>query len=289
MIVGGKKGAVIQNIKSAAGEGDWNRKVEPGDAVLEPEQRKAVVYEFLKRRNTFSYRACNGCARLIRDSVGWTQNLDTQIAGMENLSGVEGGAIITSNHFNPLDSTIIRKMVKKTGRNRLYTVSQDVNFAAPGLVGFLLYYADTLPVTSDANYMEEEFQPLLQSLLDRKQWVLIYPEQEMWFNYRKPRPPKRGAYYYAAKCQVPVVSCFVEMREKKRRDNDEFYQVQYILHVLPPIYPEPGKSVRENSARMMNADYEQKKQIYESVYQKELDSGFSLEDIAGWIPKREDS
>lgn len=40
MIVGGKKGAVIQNIKSAAGEGDWNRKVEPGDAVLEPEQKK---------------------------------------------------------------------------------------------------------------------------------------------------------------------------------------------------------------------------------------------------------
>lgn len=285
MIVGGKKEAVIRNIQCAADAGDWNRKVELGDARLEADERKAIAYEFLEKRKTLSYRACNGCARLVRNSVGWTQNRDTQIIGMENLSGITGGAIITSNHFNPLDSTIIRKMVKRTGRNRFYTVSQDTNFAAPGLVGFLLYYADTLPVTSDPHYMEDEFLPLIQSLFMQKQWVLIYPEQEMWFNYRKPRPPKRGAYYYAARCQVPVVSCFVELREKKRRDNDEFYQVQYILHVLPPIYPEPEKSVRENSVRLMETDYAQKKQTYEKVYQKEAASGFSLEDIAGWSPK----
>lgn len=287
MIIGGKKADVVRNIQKAAEAGDWHRKVELGDAVLEPARKKEIVCQFLERRDTLSYRAGNVCARLIRDSVGWAQNRDTQILGMENLSDITGGAIITSNHFNPLDSTIIRKMAKRTGRSRLYTVSQDTNFAAPGLIGFLLYYTDTIPVTDDAHYMENRFLPLLQSLFDQKQWVLIYPEQEMWFNYRRPRPPKRGAYYYAARCGVPVISCFVEMREKKHRDNEEFYQVQYVLHVLPAVYPEPGKSVRENSFRMMQADDAQKKQMYEAVYHKKLTSVFSWADIAGWIPETE--
>ena len=39
-------------------------------------------------------------------------------------------------------------------------------------------------------------------------WVLIYPEQEMWFNYRKPRPPKRGSYFYAAEAEVPIILVF---------------------------------------------------------------------------------
>ena len=45
-------------------------------------------------------------------------------------------------------------------------------------------------------------------------------EQEMWFNYRKPRPPKRGAYYYAAKFNVPIVSFFVEIRDMDEKENE---------------------------------------------------------------------
>lgn len=75
---------------------------------------------------------------------------------------------MTSNHFSPLDSTIIRKLAKKTGRRRLYTVSQDTNFAVPGMIGFFLYYADTIPITSDSHYTKEAFLPLLRSLLGKK-------------------------------------------------------------------------------------------------------------------------
>ena len=113
--------------------------------------------------------------------------------------------------------------------------------------------------------------------------MLIYPEQEMWFNYRKPRPPKRGAYYFAAKCGVPVISCFTEMTELDERDNEQFKKVRYILHVLPPIYPEKGLTVRENSLKMMERDYEQKKRAYESAYGKPLSYEFSKKDIAGFV------
>ena len=150
-------------------------------------------------------------------------------------------------------------------------------------MGFLLYNADTIPITQDPHYQKNAFIPLLKRLFKRKQWVLIYPEQEMWFNYRKPRPPKRGAYYFAAKCGVPVISCFTEMTELDERDNEQFKKVRYILHVLPPIYPEKGLTVRENSLKMMERDYEQKKRAYESAYGKPLSYEFSKKDIAGFV------
>lgn len=284
MIIGGEKSPVIQNIRQAIADNDLNRKVELGDPALSAAQRRDVSMRCIQRMGTPTYHLRNFCARTMEDMVGWTQNLDTQIVGLEHLKGVPGGAIVTSNHFSPLDSTIIRKLAKKTGRRRLYTVSQDTNFAVPGIIGFFLYYADTIPITSDSHYTKEAFLPLLRSLLDQKQWVLIYPEQEMWFHYRKPRPPKRGAYYYAAQCGAPVISCFVEMRERDKRDNAEFRKVRHTLHILPPIYPEAGKSPRENSIRMMQTDYLQKKQAYEEIYGQPLSYAFQEQDIAGWMP-----
>ena len=55
------------------------------------------------------------------------------------------------------------------------------------------------------------------------------------------------------------------------------------MHALPPIYPEPELTTRENSFRMMEKDYEQKKQAYEEAYDKKLDYVFEDGDIAGWV------
>ena len=38
-----------------------------------------------------------------------------EVKGIENLEKVKTGAIITSNHFNPIDTTIIQKLIKKLG------------------------------------------------------------------------------------------------------------------------------------------------------------------------------
>ena len=120
-------------------------------------------------------------------------------------------------------------------------------------------------------------------MLRKKRWILIYPEQEMWFNYRKPRNPKRVAYYYTAKNNVPIVPLFVEIQNLDEKETEEFYKVKYVVHALPPIYPEPELATGENSFRMMEKDYEQKKQAYEEAYGKKLDYSFEDGDIAGWV------
>ena len=283
MIIGGSKKKVVANIKNAADNGRLNDKVEIGDPELDNTRRKKLLGKYVKQRNESPYHYRNWLARRIVDFVTFGVNVNTKVVGADKIKHIKSGAIITSNHFNPVDTTIIRYGIKKARRYRMFIVSQDTNFAMKGFLGFLMRYADEIPVSKDKDYMERHFYRTLNNLLvNKKEYILIYPEQEMWFNYRKPRPPKRGAYFYAAKFNVPIISCFVEMRDMDKDDTEEFKRVKYVLHILDPIYPDPEKSERDNSFDMMKKDYEQKKEAYEQIYKRPLDYAFSDSDIAGW-------
>ena len=283
MIIGGSKKEVVANIKNAADNGRFNDKVEIGDPELDRTRRKKLLGNYVKQRNEIPYHYRNWLARRIVDFITFGVNANTKVVGAEKIKHIKSGAIITSNHFNPVDTTIIRYGIKKARRYRMFIVSQDTNFAMKGFLGFLMRYADEIPVSKDKDYMERHFYRTLNNLLvNKKEYILIYPEQEMWFNYRKPRPPKRGAYFYAAKFNVPIISCFVEMKDMDKDDTEEFKRVKYVLHILDPIYPDPEKSERDNSFDMMKKDYEQKKAAYEQIYKRPLDYAFSDSDIAGW-------
>ena len=282
MIIGKNKQAVIENIQRAVQEKQFHRKVEVDDPGLSVREEQRILRQFPHRVRTAAYRRKNWAARKLVDTVTRKVNKNTEFTGLEHLKNIRTGAVVTSNHFNPLDNTAIRSALRRTGKKRLYIVSQAGNFAMKGLIGFVMNYADTIPLGSDREYMSGAFEDTLKKLLRNGKYVLIYPEQEMWFNYRKPRPLKRGAYYYAARFCVPVISCFVEMVEIKEKESGEFNKVRYVVHILPPIFPDPQKSVRENSVNMMNKDYEQKRQAYEKAYGRKLTYDFEPGDIAGW-------
>ena len=283
MIIGGSKKEVVANIKNAADNGRFNDKVDIGDPELDSTRRNKLLGKYVKQRNEIPYHYRNWLARRIVDFITFGVNANTKVVGAEKIKHIKSGAIITSNHFNPVDTTIIRYGIKKARRYRMFIVSQDTNFAMKGFLGFLMRYADEIPVSKDKDYMERHFYRTLNNLLvNKKEYILIYPEQEMWFNYRKPRPPKRGAYFYAAKFNVPIISCFVEMKDMDKDDTEEFKRVKYVLHILDPIYPDPEKNERDNSFDMMKKDYEQKKAAYEQIYKRPLDYAFSDSDIAGW-------
>ena len=284
MIIGKERKKVIENIRRAAREGGFHKKVEVGDPVLTEGQKEALIKKYLQKKRTVRFWVKNRLAGKLICAATKKINRETVITGFENISQIKGGAIITSNHFSPLDNTAVRTLAWRMGKKKLCIVSQETNLAMSGIIGFLMNYADILPISNNSAYMSRRFEPLLNKELDKESVVLIYPEQEMWFNYRKPRPLKRGAYYYAAKFGVPVISCFVEMKVLKEMDTREFHKVNYVVHVLPAIYPDGKKSVRENSLDMCLQDYEQKKKAYETAYGKALDYEFEEGDIAGWVP-----
>lgn len=273
---------VIENIKKNVRSGDFNAKAELGDPCLTPKERHDILKKYLKVRKTPRFRILNWAAGRAADILTWRYNRNTVITGLENIRDIHQGAIITSNHFNPIENTAIRLLSQKMKKGNLYVVSQDTNLEMKGFFGFFMYYMDIIPVSSDKEYMTRYYENMIKEAFDRGQNVLIYPEQEMWFNYRKPRPGKRGAYFYAAKFHVPVVSCFVEIKDLSEKETEHFYKTQYVLHVLKPIYPDANKSVRDNSIWMQEQDYRQKVEAYEVCYGKKLDYAFEDWDIAGW-------
>lgn len=285
MIIGGSKKEVIKNIETNIINKELNRKVEVNDAVLSDEEITKLINKFYKNKSKkFSYTIKHMIANMTISKYMKLLDKDITIKGLENLKDLDlsKGAIITSNHFNPLDTFIIRKLVEKVLKKDLYIVIQDTNLAMPGSLGFLMNYTNTIPVSKSPTYLAGTFKENLRKILSDGNIVLIYPEEEMWFNYRKIRPLKRGAYQYAAILNVPVISCFTKIIDTDILDNEEFNKTIYELNVLGYLYPDKDISPRVNSINMLNEDYTWKKRSYEEAYNKFLDYTFSKDDIAGY-------
>ena len=275
--------AVIENIKKCLNENNLNSKVE----ISDPNIDKDALNEKINKFDIFKKNPINKIKnKIVRKTINnfiEQFNQETEIIGLENLENIDTGAIITSNHFSPKDSTPILYAIKKVGMYKKFNiVIEDNNLAMEGLFGFIMNYFNTIPVNKDKEYNEKKFMPAIEKLLKNKNFILIYPEEEMWFNYKKVRNLKPGAYHLAAKYNVPIVPCFIEMREKEGEyEDDGFNKLKFILHIMPPIYPDENKSLKENKIAMRDKDYELKKQAYEQAYGKEMTYDFSNEDIAG--------
>ena len=186
--------------------------------------------------------------------------------GVEILENMQTGAVITANHFNPFDSIPINKAVKKYAKKKkLWTVIREGNYSFPGIYGYFMRNCYSLPLASSPVVLRELMRAT-NHVLKKGDFVLIYAEQSMWWNYRKPKPLKPGAFRFAARNMVPVIPTFITMRDTDEYD-EEGYPIQaYTLHILPPIYPDPLSSAAENEKNMRLANEEAWKEVYEKVY-----------------------
>ena len=150
---------------------------------------------------------------------------------------------------------------------KLYRVIKEGNYTSfTGFYGYLMRHCNTLPLSSNTDTMKK-FIVAIEELLKDGNFILIYPEQSMWWNYRKPKPLKTGAYKFAARNHVPVLPCFITMQDSDIKGEDGFYIQEYTIHIEKPIYPVADKSIRENADKMMELNYECWKKIYEDTYQ----------------------
>lgn len=284
MIIGGSKKEVIKNIETNINNNELNKKVEVGDPNLTEEEKLKYINKFYQNQKSPIYFIKNKIANKTVRKIAKEIYPNINIIGLEKLDYVDltNGAIITSNHFNPLDSYNIRKIVEEKLHKKLYIVVQDTNLAMPGALGFLFNNIEVIPLSKSPNYIIKKFMPELKKILSKGNFVLIYPEEEMWFNYKLPRPCKRGAYQFAHELDVPVISCFVKMTDTNITDNNEFNIVKYDVFINKVIYPKKNESIKSDSRKMAEVDYETRKKAYEDAYNKELKYEFDIKDIAGW-------
>ncbi|MGB4653860.1 MAG: lysophospholipid acyltransferase family protein [Bacteroidales bacterium] len=275
---------VICNIRNAVEKGLFHVKVEVGEPEFNADEKREIIEKYSKERETMSYWVKNRIVCIAQNVVSLLRNINTKYIGIENTKTLgDTGAIVTSNHFNPLENTAIFRVIKKIGRRKkMYAISQVSNFKMTGIIGFLLRYANVIPISKDSTeYMCEKFPDHVQMVLKKGNFILMYPEQEMWRNYRKPRPLKLGAYFYAAKFNVQILPCFVEIRDERTLFG--IWNTRYFVHILPVITPNPELDIKTDAKRMLLIDYEQKKNAYERAYGRPLDYAFDASDIAGGI------
>lgn len=189
--------------------------------------------------------------------------------GGENLRLLKDtGAVITCNHFGIPDNYILYHCIQKSlKKKRLYKVIREGNYTGfGGLFGFLFRNCNTLPLSSNRRTMVN-FMSAADTLLRRGEAVLIYPEQGMWWNYRKPRPFKIGAFKIAVRAGVPVLPTFITMKDDETKLDEHNYPLQhYTLHVMPPVYPDKTLSEKQAAEKMKEDTFALYKAKYEEVY-----------------------
>ena len=199
----------------------------------------------------------------------------SEVKGLENLEKLNCGAVLTCNHFNPFDTFAIHEafLRSRVKGKKLYRVIREGNYTSfPGFYGYLMRNFYTLPLSSDRRTMHK-FSKATDKLLRGGNLVLIYPEQSMWWNYRKPKPLKSGAYGIAINSDVPILPCFITMKDSDILGGDGYPIEEYTINICEPIYPDKSLPRKERIERMMAENARVWKDIYEEFYNMPLEYG----------------
>ncbi|MCR5694908.1 MAG: 1-acyl-sn-glycerol-3-phosphate acyltransferase [Clostridia bacterium] len=260
--------AIVKKIEEFERRGNFFEDVEndPPSKELLPNEidyyRKGVVQ---KIQTKFAFIIAH---RYVNNLIAEKKFILKAIKGIDNFKNLDSGAVITCNHFNAADSFAIQLTYEAADqpKRKFYRVIREGNYTSfPGFYGFLMRNCNTLPLSSNKETMKK-FIRATDHLLTEGHFVLIYPEQAMWWNYRKPRPLKRGAFVFAARNMVPVLPCFITMKDSDFIDQDGFHIQEYTVHVSEPIYPDPALTERENTKMLMEKNSIIWKDIYEMTY-----------------------
>lgn len=264
--------ALLAHIEELEREGRFSEDAEenPPAPVLMPEDINYLPRSIKSKTQTkYAFKVARWFVNML---IKKKQLIIKEYKGIENLEKVADGAVITCNHFNAFDSFAIQLAFEqgKLKKKKMYRVIREGNYTGfPGFYGVLMRHCNTLPLSSNFKTMEK-FIAAVDRVLEKNQFVLVYPEQGMWWNYRKPRPLQKGAFTFAARNNKPVLPVFITMEDSNVLDDDGFYVQEYTVHFCEPIYPDPNMKRAQNACEMRDKNYEAWKSVYEQTYGEKL-------------------
>ena len=183
-----------------------------------------------------------------------------RVNGRKKLKKI-GACITTSNHVGYLDAVLT---LRATGMQNRYIVAAPHNCKST-LGGKILCSAGELPLPISYKGMRP-FTEMLEYVSERKKAKIhFYAEKSMWIDYRKPRPHKDGAYFYADKLDIPVVPmlyCFKEPRGLRKL----FHLKKAVIKIGDPIYVNKDLPPRERKADLAQRTYAATAELYEQFY-----------------------
>lgn len=265
------KSELLRRIAELEKSQQWHIDVEddPETFPLMPDE---VDYLNEKLSSRIKTKIANIAAtRFFDKMIARRQMIIKEIRGIENFNAVNGGRIVTCNHFSICDNYAVWMALRDHMDGKmLYKVIREGNYTNPPKpFGLFMRHCNTLPLSSQTATMKK-FLKAVKILLSRGETILIYPEQSMWWNYRKPKPMQDGAFSLAVRNQVPVVPIFITMEDSDTLDDDGFFVQEYTVNILPAIYPDPTLSGADAREKMKEENYAAWVKTYEDFYRMPL-------------------
>ena len=262
---------LIKRIAELEEKGLWHLDVED-DPETFPLMADKVDYLNEKLSSKIKNKIANiAGSRFFNKMIANRQLIIKEIRGIENYTAVKGGKIVTCNHFSVCDNYAVWVALRDHMDGKLlYKVIREGNYTNPPKpFGLFMRHCNTLPLSSQTATMKK-FLQAVKILLDRGETILIYPEQSMWWNYRKPKPMQDGAFTLAVRNNTPIVPIFITMEDSDVMDGDGFPVQEYTINILPAIYPNRELSSARAKEEMKKANYEAWVKTYEEFYKKPL-------------------
>ena len=262
---------LLRRIGELEKQGLWHLDVEddPETYPLMPDQ---VDYLNEKLSSKIKNKIANVAgARFFDRLIAKRQLIVKEVRGVENFMAVKGGRLVTCNHFSVCDNYAVWVALRDHMDGKmLFKVIREGNYTNPPKpFGLFMRHCNTLPLSGQTATMKK-FLRAVKELLARGETILIYPEQSMWWNYRKPKPMQDGAFTLAVRNRAPIVPIFITMEDSDVLDGDGFPVQEYTLHILPAIYPDASLSSSDAKDKMKKENYEAWVKVYEEFYQKPL-------------------
>lgn len=240
------KAKVLQKIKEYEDEGKFNEHLFP----LTTKNMVKVDENYKYEKNNLFFKLGSFFTRLVLTVFGPLVTFvfyGLKVKGRKNLKGIRGGMVI-SNHVLVMDNLLIRHSV--CGLHRKYYVVGMNNNCKNNAGGKIMQCAGFLPVGATIS-AQKNFIKSLQKIVDKNGIVHFYPEQALWNEYKKSRPFKRGAFYYATEVGAVIVPAFVLFRKPKGFFKLIFHHDLVTVKICEPIYADLTLPKRERSEKLM--------------------------------------
>ena len=262
---------ILSRMEKLESQGIFDQDVEndPPELELFPDQVD-YLHKKLKTK-IMTYLTLKAGAKFLQSQIDCGNFVIKEIIGTENLPDKKQGAIVTCNHFNPLDNFVVLKaLMPSLKKGRFWKVIREGNYTNPPK-GFEMFmkYGDTLPISRNRKTMHN-LMAAIDTLLKRGDKVLVYPEKALWWNYRKPRPFKIGAFKFAVNAGVPIIPMFITMEDTDKIGCDGFPIQAYTIHIGECLKADENLSAKENINMLMEKNYQFCVDTYEKFYNTKL-------------------
>lgn len=166
----------------------------------------------------------------------------TRTKGRKNIKNLKNqGFFVYANHTNYKDAWVTPISVARFRKNYVIAEKTAVRIR---FVGQLVKAGGGLPVADTPTGLKN-LSKAIETIINKKQIVTIFPEAHIWPYYTGVRPFPSTSFRFAAKTGAPAVP--VAIAYKQKWFLGDIRKPRQVVYIGKPVFPKPELSVKENA------------------------------------------